>query len=120
MLLGAGLLVKGKAGYAAAAGLLALNEVKAHDTVEHQVEELAIGAVKGVAVKGGLNYIFDQNWSFPRKFLAGSGGAVALNLASWTLESTAHAADRTPSPTTTDVSGFRSTQYIPRFNGQVR
>lgn len=115
--------INGKLGYAALAGLLALDQAKAHDTLDHQVEDMAIGAAKGLVIRGAVNYIFDQNWSNTRKALTGLASVGAISLISrptfGSAESTA-SAHRPQSPTANDVSGFRSTQYVPRFNGQIR
>lgn len=114
------LMIKGKLGYAAFAGLSALDQARAHDTVEHQVEDMALGTAKGLAMRGAYDYIGSRNWSNTRKLFTGLGTTGALMLISrpGSVESASTSTDHRPSPATTDVSGFRSTEYVPRFNQQ--
>jgi len=73
------LFIGGGRGFAATAALDALNQAKVGDTPEHQLEDISLGAAKGLMTKGAFEYIGKRNWNFAQK-------GVAMGVSFRTLE----------------------------------
>jgi hypothetical protein len=119
-------IIRGKAGYAASAAVSALNQAEVGDPAGRQFEDLAIGAVKGLLIKGIYDRTLGKEGAKLLPSLAGYGSGIAavdLSLRRQNISALGSAGNDLPSATSTspaDVSGFRAGQYVPKFQGQVR
>ncbi|HEY9776545.1 MAG TPA: hypothetical protein V6C81_22475 [Planktothrix sp.] len=64
------LFMGGARGYAWSAAISALNQAKVGDSTAHQMEDLALGAVKGGTSKIAMEYVGNKSWNFAEKGVA--------------------------------------------------
>jgi len=118
------LLLEGPRGYTASAVLTALNQAKVGDSTDHFVEDISLGAAKGFLYRGLVDYVKGKgDWGRLQRGVGFAGGATVLSFG-LSRDTYTHlfggaqhtdASPRRSGSTQSDVSGFRSTDYVPRF-----